>query len=259
MTCRPRSPSGTVRNRVFPTIFPLIREARRTRRSVALRGWSTLQLHAPLHTWPRTDPLAPSGDILEAGAVDQCLAPGVDRVEAEIGNGDVIAGQIRRAGELIVGGVELGDEPVLVKLDRRWRHLLRHAVAEKEDVLRGRRHVAGGFAEPLVGPGARQGIAGDQLAGLLGEVIEDRPRLDQGQRPAAGTLGIDQGRNPGGRVYFEIIRLFLVALRQVENVHRARDTALVDRDRRALPIAGAGRVEFHRYPLVCLVVATPLS
>src|SRR5208282_1536961 len=60
----------------------------------------------------------------------------------------------------------------------------------------------------------------------------------------------------GGRIYFQIIRLSLVALPQVQNVHRARDTALVDRDRRALPVAGAGCVEFHRCPLVSLVVAT---
>ena len=99
----------------------------------------------------------------EAGAVDQRLPPGIDRVEAEIGDRDFIAGQIGCAGELIVRGAELGDEPVLVKLDCRLRHLFRHAVAKEENVLRGRRHVAGGLAEPLVGPGACAG-AGASLA-----------------------------------------------------------------------------------------------
>src|ERR1700736_3938530 len=115
---------------------------------------------------------------------------------------------------------------------------------------------AGGCAEPLVGPGASDLIAGYKLAGLFGEVVEDRPGLDQGQGLAAGPVGVDQGRGPAGRGYFSIVRLALVALRQVENVHRARDPAFVDCDRRAFPVAGAGCVEFHRCPLVSLVVVT---
>ena len=58
----------------------------------------------------------------------------------------------------------------------------------------------------------------------------------------------------GGRVYLQIVRLLLVALRQVENVHRAPDAAFVNRDRGALPVAGAGGVEFHGSPLVSLVI-----
>src|SRR5215469_6894767 len=103
----------------------------------------------------------------------------------------------------------------------------------KKDVLRSRRHVAGRLAEPLIGPGARQGIARDQPPGLFRQVVEDGPGLDQGQRLAAGTVWIDQRRDASGRIYLQIVRLLLVVLRQVENVHRARDTALVDRDSRA--------------------------
>src|SRR5207245_5797511 len=66
--------------------------------------WSTLQFHAFLYARPRSDPLAPGGHIPETGAINQRLAPGIDRVEAEIGDGDVIAGQIGRTGELIVRG-----------------------------------------------------------------------------------------------------------------------------------------------------------
>src|SRR6516165_5314091 len=133
MTCRPRSPSGTVRNRGFPTIFPLTREARRSPPPVALRRSSTLQFHAFLHARARADAVAPGGNIPKASAIDQRLAPGIDRVETKIGDGDLVTGQIRRVSELSVGGAELGNEPVLVKFDRRRRHLLRHAVAEKED------------------------------------------------------------------------------------------------------------------------------
>jgi len=115
------------------------------------------------------------------------------------------------------------------------------------------------FAKPLVGLGARQRIARDQPAGLFGQVVEDGPGLDQGQRMAAWAVGIDQGRDAGGRVYLQIVGLLLIALRQVENVHRALDTAFVDRDRRTLPVARAGCIEFHGCPLVSLVVATGRS
>ena len=78
--------------------------------------------------------------------------------------------------------------------------------------------------------------------------------MDQGQRLAARAVGIDQRRDAGGRVYLQIVRLLLVALRQVENVHRAPDAAFVNRDRCALPVAGTGCVEFHGCPLVSLVI-----
>ncbi len=163
-----------------------------------------------------------------------------------------MAGQIGRLGKLLVGGAELGDEPVLIELDRRVRHLLGHAVAEKEDVLRGRRHVAGALGHPLKSARLRQRGVGSQFAGLLGEIDQDRPGLDQGQRLAVRTLRVDQGRDAAGRVDLQVIRLFLVALRQVQNMDLAGDAAFVDRDRGALPVAGAGGVKLHRRVLRCV-------
>src|SRR5207302_2768490 len=83
--------------------------------------------------------------------------------------------------------------------------------------------------------------------GLLGEIEQDRPGLNQGQRLAVRTLRVDQGRDPAGRVDLQIIRLFLVALRQVQDMDLASDAAFVDRDRGALPVAGAVGVELHRF------------
>ena len=87
---------------------------------------STLQPHAFLHARPRADALAPGGYVFEPGAVDQRFAPGIDRVKTEISDGDLIAGEIRRASELLVSGAELRDEAVLVAawpnpLRRGWR------------------------------------------------------------------------------------------------------------------------------------------
>src|SRR5215831_8549091 len=97
---------GSAASRVFPLLLLLV-QGRRP---------STLQPHTFLHPPPRPDALAPRGNVLEAGAVDQGFAPGVDRIEAEIGDGDFTAGEIGRVGQLLVCGAELGDEAVLIEL-----------------------------------------------------------------------------------------------------------------------------------------------
>ena len=70
-----------------------------------------LQFHALLHPRTRADPVAPGGHISEAGAVDQRLAPGVDRVEAEIGDGDLAAsiGSVCGLFEVPIGLLELDE------------------------------------------------------------------------------------------------------------------------------------------------------
>src|ERR1043166_30850 len=107
------------------------------------------------------------------------------------------------------------DLAVLVKLDRRIRHLLRHARAEEEDVLVGRRVIGGPLGEPLEHPRPPDRVGRQEFAGLLAKIHQDRPGLDQGQRLAAGPVGIDQSWDPRGRVDLEVIGLFLVALREV--------------------------------------------
>jgi hypothetical protein len=44
-----------------------------------------------LHTRPLADALPPSGHVFEAGAVDQRFSPDIDRVETQIGDGDLAA------------------------------------------------------------------------------------------------------------------------------------------------------------------------
>ncbi len=48
--------------------------------------------------------------------------------------------------------------------------------------------------EPLERPVAFGAVTGEQAAGLLGEIDEDRPALEDRQR-AAGAFGVDNGGN----------------------------------------------------------------
>src|SRR5580700_8468 len=80
---------------------------------------SALEPHALLHGRAGTDTFAPGNDVRQSGAVNQRLAAGIDRVDADIGDGDLVAGKIGRMRELLVRGAEQIDEPVLVELDRR--------------------------------------------------------------------------------------------------------------------------------------------
>jgi len=46
------------------------------------------------------------------------ISPCIDRIKAEIGDGDLTAGEIRRVAELLACSAELGDEAILLELDR---------------------------------------------------------------------------------------------------------------------------------------------
>src|SRR5438105_10635212 len=103
---------------------------------------------------PGREPIrSPPGlQMLQTGIVGERLAAGINWVDRQIGGGDFVAGQILRLGKLLVGKAPQIDEAVFVELDRRIRHLFRHAGAEEEDVLIGRGVVGGAFGHPLEHP-----------------------------------------------------------------------------------------------------------
>src|ERR1044071_3807448 len=59
-----------------------------------------LQLHALLHAGPRPDPLAPGLQVPQPGIVWQGPAPGVDRIDGEIGRGDLVTREVLRLLQL---------------------------------------------------------------------------------------------------------------------------------------------------------------
>jgi hypothetical protein len=150
-----------------------------------------------------------------------------------------------RLGKLLVGKAPQIDEAVLVELDRRIRHLFRHAGAEEEDVLIGRRVVGGAFGHPLEHPHPGYWIRRQELAGLFTKIHQDRPGLGHGQGLSARPPGIDQGRDARSRVDLQVVSGLLVALAQIEHMDLARNATLIDRDRGTLPVASAGGVKLH--------------
>ena len=94
--------------------------------------------------------------------------------------------------------------------------------------------IGGAFGHPLEHAHPRHRIGRQELAGLLAEIHQDRPGLGHGQRLAARPLGIDQGRDAGGRVDLHVVGGLLIALTQIEHMDLAGNAAFVDRDRGAL-------------------------
>jgi len=45
--------------------------------------------------------------------------------------------------------------------------------------------------QPLDRLPARRPIGGEEPAGLVGEIEQDRPRLEERERPPAGAVGVD--------------------------------------------------------------------
>src|SRR6266851_8908011 len=209
---------------------------------------SVFELHTLLHAGPRTNTLAPGLQMLQTGIVGERLAAGINWVDRQIGGGDFVAGQIWRLGKLLLGKAPQIDKAVLVKLDRRIRHLFRHPRAEEEDGLVDRRIIGGAFGHPLEHPYPGYRIRRQELAGLFAEIHQDRPRLRHGQGLTARPLGIDQGRDARSRVDLQIVDGLLVALAQIEHMDLARNAAFIDRDRGPLSIAGAGGEKLHFSP-----------
>src|SRR5215469_4993544 len=209
---------------------------------------SVFELHTFLHSRPRTDPLAPSLQMLQSGIVWERLAAGIDWVDSQVGRGDLVAGQILRLGKLLVGEAPQVDKPVLVKLDRRVRHLFRHARAKEEDGLIDRRVIGCTFGHPLKYPHPRDGVRRQEFSGLLAQIHQDCPRLGHRQRFSPWPVRVDKGRNPRSRVDLHVVGGPLLPLAQVEHMDLARSSTFIDRDRGALPVAGAGGVKLHMSP-----------
>jgi hypothetical protein len=130
-----------------------------------IRRASALKSHTFLDAGTISHPIATSGDAFQTSAVDQRLAPGIDRIKPEICDCEIVSCRTRGAAKLIVRRKELGDEAILVKPDTTF--------------------------------------------------------------PASGSRGN---------------RVPLITLRQVYDMHRALDPSFVTRNRRALSLAGPGRM-----------------
>src|SRR6185437_14807527 len=86
-----------------------------------------------------------------------------------------------------------------------------------------------------------------ELAGLLAEIDKDRPGLEDTDRFAARPVGIDDRRYAVVRADLQELGLELLALADIDRMHRVREAHLLERDR---DLAAVGRVpgpEFDRH------------
>src|SRR6202022_318642 len=65
----------------------------------------------------------------------------------------------------------------------------------------------------LVSP---RGISREQLSGLLGEILQDRTRLEQAERLSTGSIRIEDRRDLAVRVQRQELRRLLVVLVEVD-------------------------------------------
>jgi len=88
-------------------------------------------------------------------------------------------------------------------------------------------------------------IAGDQLAGLLGEIEQDRTGFGQRQRLAIRTIGIEDCWDLAIRVQGQEFRCPGLVLAGVDRVRLVGETDLLQHDRHLHPIGGRQRVELE--------------
>ena len=91
----------------------------------------------------------------------------------------------------------------------------------------------------------RAGIRGQQLAGLLREILQDRAGLEQRQRLAARTIGIEDRRDFAVRIEREEFRRLLVVLVEVDQVQLVRQPDLLQHDRHLDAVRRRQRIELQ--------------
>src|SRR5262249_22603880 len=86
-------------------------------------------------------------------------------------------------------------------------------------------------------------VLGQELAGLLGEIHEDRAGFDHPERLAAGAVMIDDRRDFVVRVDLAEFGAVLLALPDIDERLPLRATAFLEHDVDVLPVGGGERVE----------------
>src|ERR1700730_18298223 len=96
---------------------------------------------------------------------------------------------------------------------------------------------------PLNGfPTARR-VARNELAGLLGEILQDRAGLEQPERLAAWPVGIDDRGDLAVRIERQKFRRLLVVLVEVDEKHLVRQPDLFQHDRDLDAVRRRQRIE----------------
>ena len=82
-------------------------------------------------------------------------------------------------------------------------------------------------------------------AGLVREILQDRPGLEQRQRLAAGPVRIEDGRNLAVRIQRQEFRRLLVVLVEVDQMHLVGQSDLFQHDRDLDAVRRRQRIELE--------------
>ncbi len=99
--------------------------------------------------------------------------------------------------------------------------------------------------QPLDGLISAGRIARHELAGLFGEIDQDRAGLEQGQRFPARPFGIQDGRDFAVGVERQKLRRHLILGFEADEVRFIRQTGLFQHDRDLDAVGGRQRIELH--------------
>ncbi|KAG1252316.1 hypothetical protein G6F68_011843 [Rhizopus microsporus] len=167
----------------------------------------------------RGDRFMPALQVRERGKIDGDLGVGADpRVAGHVGDGVFITSQEGVLGQALVHHPVQAAHLVVIALDR-IRDLLRRVHIEVTHLAAHRAQTGHLPEQPFQGGDAAARVAGQELAGLLGQVQQDRTRLEHALRGTAIGWGlVDDGRHlVVGRDRKEF-RLELVARADVDRV-----------------------------------------
>ena len=123
--------------------------------------------------------------------------------------------------------------------------LLAGEFVEKADLPEHRPDPAHLEVQPLDGLLSPRRIGWQKLAGLLGEILQDRAGLEQRQRLAAGPVRIEDGRDLAVRIQRQEFRRLLVVLVEVDQMHLVGQSDLFQHDRDLDAVRRRQRIELE--------------
>ena len=168
------------------------------------------------------------------------------REGGDVGDGVVRAGDPRLPGE---HALEHGEQPPGLADVAVARPLVLEIppgeLVEEADLPEHRPDPAHLEHQPLQHAVAPGGVAGDEPAGLLGEIDEDRPRLEEPERRAAGAVRVDDRRDLAVRVQRQKGGTPLVAAVETDAVRLVGQPGLLEQDRDLHPVRCRHRVELQ--------------
>src|SRR5204862_3141886 len=107
--------------------------------------------------------------------------------------------------------------------------------------------------QPFQHRDTRLQIARPELAGLFAKVDEDRAGLEDADRPAIGTVGVDDRRDLAVRAYLQESRLPLLALANVDDPHRIGQPHLLERHAYLATVRRIERVQLNGHSAIPVV------